>query len=195
MAELTDEVLIEHYRKDGSKQAINLLYQRYWNEVNHFIEWKYYVTPEDSKDLTQNIFLSLSLKIENHYLEQGHFRSWLFRVVNNYMIDYLRKNKRMLFVTDCDIESLQAYGNDVQAELKEIMFEQVSRNIDELIGELPLEKKRLMELKFKEHKSFQEIADMYGLKKSTCVKRIRVICQKMHEELVRRGFNEIPDEE
>lgn len=99
MAELTDEVLIEHYRKDGSKQAINLLCQRYWNEVNHFIEWKYYVTPEDSKDLTQNIFLSLSLKIENHYLEQGHFRSWLFRVVNNYMIDYLRKNKRMLFVS------------------------------------------------------------------------------------------------
>lgn len=47
MAELTDEVLIEHYRKDGSKQAINLLCQRYWNEVNHFIEWKYYVTPED----------------------------------------------------------------------------------------------------------------------------------------------------
>lgn len=101
----------------------------------------------------------------------------------------------MLFVTDCDIESLQAYGNDIQAEQKGIMFEQVSQDIDELIGELPLEKKRLMELKFKEHKSFQEIADMYGLKKSTCVKRIRVICQKMHEELVRRGFNEIPDEE
>ena len=37
MAELTDEVLIEHYRKDGSKQAINLLCQRYWNEVNHLL--------------------------------------------------------------------------------------------------------------------------------------------------------------
>lgn len=195
MAELTDEVLIEHYRKDASQQAINLLCQRYWNEVNHFIEWKYYITPEDSKDLTQNIFLSLSLKIENHYLEQGHFRSWLFRVVNNYMIDYLRKNKRAFLFTDCDIESLQASGNDIQAEQKGIMFELVNQNIYELIEELPLEKKRLMELKFREHKSFQEIADMYGLKKSTCVKRIRVICQKIHEELVRRGFDEIPSEE
>lgn len=84
MAALKDEYLIELYLSSGSEQALNLLCQRYWNDVYRFIEWKYGISSEKSKDITQDIFLSLNLKLENHYVEQGHFRSWLFRVVNNY---------------------------------------------------------------------------------------------------------------
>lgn len=195
MAALKDEYLIELYLSSGSEQALNLLCQRYWNDVYRFIEWKYGISSEKSKDITQDIFLSLNLKLENHYVEQGHFRSWLFRVVNNYMVDYIRKDKQSPFLADCDIESLPVFCSETPAEKRERKFEVMSRVVTEIVEALPSDKRNLIELKYKEHKSFQEIADMYGLKKSTCVKRIRMICQKLHEELVCRGFDELPDEE
>lgn len=189
--ELSDEVLIERYCKEGSQQAMALLCKRYWDEVNHFIEWKYYIAPEDSKDLTQEIFLLLSFKLEGHYAEQGHFRSWFFRVINNYMIDYVRKNRRALISTDYDMDSLQACSAEDETE-KAKEFEHASALAGMLLDSLPSDKKSLIELKFKEQKTFQEIADMLGIKKSTCVKRIRVICQQMREKMIQKGIDEVP---
>lgn len=190
--QFSDDVLIERYRKDKSQQAMALLCKRYWNQVYHFIGWKYYIAPEESKDLTQDVFMLLSFKLDKHYAEKGHFRSWLFRVVNNYMIDYVRKNRCALLFNDCNLELLRDYTFD-NVEEKSLMFERANEAINELLDLLPPEKRYLMDLKFKKQKSFQEIADLLGIKKSTCVKRIRVICGKMREEMVRRGFDELPE--
>lgn len=137
--ELSDEVLIERYCKEGSQQAMDLLCKRYWDEVNHFIEWKYYITPEDSKDLTQDIFLLLSFKLEGHYAEQGHFRSWFFRVINNYMIDYIRRSRRVLVSNIYDMESLQVCSTENESE-KVREMEYVSVLVGELLESLPSEK-------------------------------------------------------
>lgn len=150
--ELSDEVLIERYCKEGSQQAMALLCKRYWDQVNHFIEWKYYIAPEDSKDLTQEIFLLLSFKLEGHYAEQGHFRSWFFRIINNYMIDYIRKDRRAFILRAYDMESLQACSaEDERERVKE--FEYASALVGKLLDSLPSEKKVFDRIKIQGEKN------------------------------------------
>jgi len=61
--------------------------------------------PAISKDLLQETFVSVHLKIES-LLDENKLKSWLFSIANNTINDYYRKNKKSNQALEIDDEKL-----------------------------------------------------------------------------------------
>ncbi|MBC8266962.1 MAG: sigma-70 family RNA polymerase sigma factor [Flavobacteriales bacterium] len=68
--------------------------------------WAYYKTSkqEVAEDLIQETFFSALKSIDN-FNEKSSAKTWLFSILNNKIIDYYRKNKKEIMITQSDLEN------------------------------------------------------------------------------------------
>ena len=85
---LTDEELIEAYRRDQSPAAFDLLYRRHSHKI-YGICLDYLKNQHDAEDSYMEIAAELPQKILKY--EIGRFESWLFAVVKNFCLNKLEK--------------------------------------------------------------------------------------------------------
>jgi len=60
--------------------------------------------PEDAMDISQEAFIKVFKSIKNFNFESA-FSTWLYRIVTNSCLDYLRKNKRKTYSIDNPIQT------------------------------------------------------------------------------------------
>ncbi|MBM7571929.1 RNA polymerase sigma factor [Aquibacillus albus] len=90
--------------KDLIKQNINVLYQKYSNDVYQYI---FFMIGEhdQAKDILQDTFLRAYNKYES--FNGDNAKSWLFKIARNLTIDYIRKRKPIFYIID-SITSINA---------------------------------------------------------------------------------------
>ena len=79
--------------KDGDVDKLGLLFERYNKKIFNFYLYQIHDN-HISEDLLQEVFLRI-LKYQNTYTNQSTFKTWIFKIAHNVMIDYLKKNKKM----------------------------------------------------------------------------------------------------
>jgi RNA polymerase sigma-70 factor (ECF subfamily) len=77
----TDERLYQRVREEGDLAAFDLLYARYETQLFGFLV-RTLRSREDAEDVFHDAFLN-ALKSRDVKLEEGSFRSWLFRIAKN----------------------------------------------------------------------------------------------------------------
>ena len=81
--------IIKKVKKKGSKIAANELISRYYKEIYIYI-YKQTLDKELSLDLTQEIFISVLRSINTYDENKSSFRTWIYRISTNKLIDYYR---------------------------------------------------------------------------------------------------------
>lgn len=114
---ISDEALVLLIVENGDVNSYGVIYDRYISKVYQkslsFVKHK-----EDAEDLIHDIFLKIYFKLKS-YNQKSSFSSWLYAVVNNFLIDFVRKNKRNVVDIDKDVIESSA---DVEKEISDEFF-------------------------------------------------------------------------
>ncbi len=147
---------------DGSQKAYTMLMERYRSSIFHMM-LKMVNNRDDADDLTLEAFGKAFNKLPS-YAPRYAFSTWLFKIAINNCIDHIRKKRLHLLSIDDPIEpnsdhdfSSNIRSNALDPEEQFIRTQRLSlmRNI---LGELSLKYRLMIELRFFEELSYDEIA-------------------------------------
>ena len=168
-----DSVLVSNYIR-GCEASLEILIKKHKQRLYSFIFSKI-----QDRDITEDIFQDTFIKVirtlkRGNYNEQGKFLPWVMRISHNLIIDHFRKSNRMRIfknTDEFDIFSVISDGN-LNAE-KQLIKEQVLSDVKELVQELPLEQREVLEMRIYKDMSFKEISENTGVSINTALGRMR----------------------
>jgi RNA polymerase sigma-70 factor (ECF subfamily) len=89
----SDEELIRRFVA-GDRNAFDLIVERHQAAVHHTV-CRFLKDRTDAEDLTQDVFLKI-YESANSYSERAKFTTWLYRIVTNACLNYVRRKRPIL---------------------------------------------------------------------------------------------------
>jgi len=161
MQHLTDEQLIELYIK-GNKEALNSLIKRYLTPIYNFA-YNYTKDQAMAEDLTQEVFVKVWKKIKK-YNPQYKFKSWLYVITKNTCLDYLKKNKPVVFSAldhgDDGLTFERLIKETSPSPQAELEWREETAVVNSAVDKLPEKYQQTIKLRYHGGYKFREIAAM-----------------------------------
>jgi RNA polymerase sigma-70 factor (ECF subfamily) len=150
----SDSELLDAWR-GGRQDAGEMLFQRYYDGVYRFFRNKIH---DDTADLVQQTFLAC-VEGRDRVREGGSFRSYLFAVAYNVLCAYLRTTYRAASVglDEVSAQDLSPGPGTLVVRRRE------ERLLLDALRSIPLAQQVIIELRYWEHLSHAEIADVLGV--------------------------------
>ncbi|TAI48680.1 RNA polymerase sigma factor [Flagellimonas allohymeniacidonis] len=171
--QIDDSILVKNYIA-GDEKALEVLINRYNQRISSFIYSK--VLDRDvAEDIFQDTFIKVIKTLKRgSYSEEGKFLPWVMRIAHNLIIDHFRKNKRMpKFEGSDDFNIFSVIKDDKLNAEKQIIKDQIDRDITSLIEELPEDQKEVLVMRIYKDMSFKEISENTGVSINTALGRMR----------------------
>ena len=131
---------------------------------------------DDAEDAVQDVFILLNQRLSDDNAEISNLPAYLYRTLANICISRLREAGRMPTVAiDSQLEPMVSEDDD---------FEQEYRRINQLLDTLPEEQAETIRLRYYGDKSFQEIADIFGVALPTAKSRFRYGMEKIKQGMM-----------
>ena len=170
---ISDQELI-HLYLNGNEASLETLVKRHKRAIYTVI----YLLVRDrslAEDIFQETFIKIITTLRNgNYNEEGKFLPWAARVARNLTIDYIRKMKRDVTITDSQGNDILSYIQIAEESKEDIIIRQQSeRKVKELVKLLPEEQREVLIMRHWGNMSFQEIADATGVSINTALGRMR----------------------
>lgn len=177
---------IKKIKRTGNESAANALVSKYYKKIYAYL-YKQTLDNELSMDLTQEIFISALKSIKRYDSKKAAFRTWLYKIASNRLVDYYRsKSYRYAQIEETlendDIED--AYDLTISLEYKED-YEKVTS----IVNDLEANSQQIVRLKLFGEYTFQEIAALEDLPLST-VKTKYYAALKRIRRLMKEGSHE-----
>ena len=169
----TDATLVHNYI-NGSEHALEQLINRHQLQIFNFINSK--IKDRDlSEDLFQDTFIKIIRTLRNGtYNEEGKFLPWAMRIAHNLVIDYFRKSKRIPVLENKEGFDVFQFLSDASPNSENSMIqEQVLKDIQKLVQELPEDQKEVLVMRIYRNMSFREIAENTEVSINTALGRMR----------------------
>lgn len=157
-----DYLLIQRALRDGDQKAYaDLLH--YYRDSLYFMMLKMTNNPYDADDLTIEAFGKAFKKLDQ-YTPDYAFSTWLFKIASNNCIDFLRRNRKNTLSMRGDYES--SADNDITNTVvsqspdpeENVINEQKIKLMREVVEKLKPHYRHLVELRYFEEYSYEEIA-------------------------------------
>lgn len=183
---LSDEQLIEKYRKEEDNAYLGELFGRYIRFV-FLVSMKYLRNEEMSKDFSMQIFEKLTHDLKR--FQVVNFKSWLHTVTRNTCLMHLRSTQsRKVFSVDGEKDTQKFMENlpdphPIDTDHKEIRLEKLEKAIAELEGE----QKSCITLFYLQEKSYKEVADITGYSMNQVKSNIQNGKRNLKNYLVSQG--------
>lgn len=91
--------LIKKIQKSGDRKAADQLIRTYYDEIYAYV-YKQVYDKHRAMDITQDIFIAMLRSISTYDAKKAGFRTWLYRIGTNKLIDYYRQITRMRWEVD-----------------------------------------------------------------------------------------------
>ena len=170
---LSDAELITEYL-NGSERSLEKLINRHQLQIFNFINSK--VNDRDvSEDIFQDTFIKVIKTLKNgSYNEEGKFLPWIMRIAHNLVIDYFRKSNRIPIIENKEEFDIFQFLSDATPNAESVLVEeQVLKDIQKLIDELPEDQKEVLIMRLYRDMSFKEIAENTNVSINTALGRMR----------------------
>lgn len=147
----------------GNEKAYSELFNRYKDSV-YFMILKMVNNKTDAEDLMFEAFEKAFSSL-NYYSPQFAFSTWLFKIASNNTIDFIRKRRTQMISLDKDDINPddRGYINSIPADIRtpdeEAIRSQRADLMREKVSMLKGRYKRLIELRYFDEFSYEEIAD------------------------------------
>lgn len=158
-----DYELVQAALEKGQQDAYAELMRNY-RDTLYFMMLKMTNNPQDADDLTIEAF-GKAFKNLRQYTPQYAFSTWLFRIATNNCIDFIRR-KRMNEPISLSLNELSEEGDDISDLMpatsrtpeEDIIRQQKIQVLREIIEKLKPTYRKLIELRYYEEKSYEEIS-------------------------------------
>jgi RNA polymerase sigma factor (sigma-70 family) len=186
---------------EGSSRAQEILYERYKKSVKNFLKSKY-STYYDLEDDVSEIMIKVFMNLSTYDSQKSKFRSWVFSIAKNHMVDKWRSNTITLsggnesysytpttdnveysdniYVTNASDLSVEV-GNNVFFTSNccaDYDFENCS-SINYVSGQISSQDFTLLDMKYVQGYDYNEIGSEFNLTSSTVSNRVNYIKTKL----------------
>jgi RNA polymerase sigma-70 factor (ECF subfamily) len=172
----TDDQLIKS-AIDGSERAWLMLIKRYEKRVYNY-SLRMSGNVDDAMDIMQDVLMSVYRNLKN-YRGDGEFAAWLFRIASFRCIDYFRRRQ---FHQSTDEMELKEPEGKFEPDLS-LASAQSNRDITALMVSLPLDQRQVVELKYFQHFTFEEIGGQLGISSNTAKTRLYAALGKLKQQV------------
>jgi RNA polymerase sigma-70 factor (ECF subfamily) len=171
--QVADSILVQNYIS-GDEKSLEILINKHNQRLTSFIYSKI-----QDRAITEDIFQDTFIKViktlkRGAYNEEGKFLPWVMRIAHNLIIDHFRKNKRMpKFQGSEDFNIFSVLGDDKLDAERQLIKEQIEKDLTLLIEELPEDQKEVLVMRIYRDMSFKEISENTGVSINTALGRMR----------------------
>lgn len=177
-----DNKLVALSRSDN--QYFYCLMRRYEEKLANYVRRFTGLGDEDIADIVQESFIK-SYQHLNDYDTNLKFSSWIYRIVHNQAINFIKKNKPSVKIDiENDDEFMDWLIADVDIE-KETITKYFNEHIKTIVEKLKPDYKQVLILKFFEDKDYKEISDILQRPMgtvATLVSRAKIQFKKIYEK-------------
>lgn len=174
-----------------NKITFDHAYKTYYNDVLRYISYRIY-DQLTAEELTQDIFIKINEHLNNYDVHKAKFKTYLYTIVKNKLIDYFRKNaienrknivKIDSYVNEENGKEFFQLDSNVQTD-SEVNNNDLSIVLDKLINSKLNEKERqILNLYFFENKKYLEIAEVLDIPMNTVKGTLNRAKSKMKQHL------------
>lgn len=174
----SDEPLLVARLKRGDKKAFEKLFHRYVERIYYF-SLKYLGDQHEAEETTQEVFVKLWAN-KDQLKEDLSFKSYMFMVCRNAVIDVYRKRKKHLEACKemaSRIETLSLTPDDVYE------YNNLVRVLGEFVAALPERRRQIYQLSREHGFSHKDIALELGISVKTVEAQIRLAVKQLRRIL------------
>jgi RNA polymerase sigma factor (sigma-70 family) len=162
---MADDRLVAAVINNKDSDAFAELYKRYYAKVLDSC-FRFQRDPDDAQDLAQDVFIKVLDRI-HQFNFQAKFSTWLYSVTQRHCIDAQRMNKKNFKVPLIPHYDFMEEESDFEERLQ---HETRLEKIFELLAQVPLEDQQILEFKYVNKYSIDQIQTALGLTSKSAVK-------------------------
>ncbi len=169
----------------GNRAAQQKLFEVYSPKMLG-VAFRYANSREEAEDMLQEGFIRIFQKL-NTFRFQGSFEGWIRRIIVNTAINHIRKYQNLKY--ECEID--EAYY--IPAASSDAIASMYTREVIQLLHDLPLGYRTVLNLYAIEGYSHREIGEMLGIEESSSrsqYTRAKSLLQKRLQKLEEYGIAE-----
>lgn len=162
------EISLDHERELVQRarydlEAFSTLYEIYLPKIYSLVGYKVQGSEELVEDLVREIFETVLRKLPTFEWRGVPFRSWLYQIARNHVIDHFRTQKNTSSLEELSQTQDFASQSDTSWEVEQ----QLERErLQAALSQLPERERELVELKFSFGYNNREIASMVEMSES-----------------------------
>ncbi len=182
---ISDKQLLAAIRK-GSDEAFRQLFEKYWEDL-YRMAYRRLASPEDIKDILQDVFLSLWKNIDQVNADES-LGGYLYTSLRNRIFNFFEKRQNRL---NC---LMKQPLNPVESE--EIIWnrfntEEIQKFIALQVAAMPPKMKRIYLLSKKEQLTISEIAELLNLSPQTVKNQLHRAFERMRHNLQKHNLHKL----
>ena len=184
-ATTSDEDLMLAYAQTGDMQAFEALYERLSLPM-----WRYVLRSVGDRaatdDIAQDVWFNV-VRSAARYVPTARFKTWLFTLAHNRMVDHIRARKPHISL-DADTDEGFDLANTLAIEsgfgpLQQIEHRQQAQALLDALGQLPAVQREAFLMQAEGGLSLAEIAQATQTTTETVKSRLRYARQKLRQSL------------
>lgn len=148
-------------------------------QVYYRLAYSYVKNKENALDIVQEAVLK-ALRSIDRLDEVNYLKTWLYRIIVNTAIDFIRKHQRVSIMDD---DILEGHLPSSENELSDL-------DLQEAVDHLPPTYKTIIILRFFEDLKLEEIAEITGDNLNTVKTRLYTALRKLRVEMGEEYVNE-----
>lgn len=152
---------------NGKEDAWEKLINRYQRRIYNFA-LRMTSNREDAMDLMQEIFLSVYRNLAG-FSQRAAFSAWIFKIASNRAVDFFRKKRP---VDSLPMEETFEDPSPRVNPMSSLMRHESNRAVMSLLEQLSQEQRLVVELKFFQEQTFEEMSENLGVSSNTLKSRL-----------------------
>lgn len=190
MSSMNEDKELVRRTLSGERDAFEMIIQKYQHPLVNFIA-RMIGDYEQALEFTQEVFVKSYSSLRS-YKTRFSFRTWLFKIASNHIIDYWRKKKINTFSIDHpkqqddDSFLIQIPSNDYPVG-KKFELEEIQQKIETALQKIPAYLRELFVWRHINNFSYEEMAEIKSLPVGTVKNRVY-----QAKELLRKQLEDLP---
>ena len=180
VSDKTDEQLVDAFR-NGDEKAFETIIFRYKHRLTR-LAWSVVHNEDDAMDVVQESFIKVYRKLHS-FQGTSKLYTWLYRIVMNHSIDYVRKRPSAMIVpVDEMLHEPASKDKSMQPDIH-LLNKELNKKIFEAVDKLPEKQKKAVILREVEDLSYNEMAEIMNCTVGTVMSRLYYAREKLRKIL------------
>ena len=152
---------------EGDDRAFEHLFMRYNEAILHLFEQRL-----DNKDLADDLLQETFIKVYLHladYSESYTFGQWVYTIARNTLVDHLRRRAGDVSIDEKFIAPMATTPSPEES----VIINQRTAHFEASLNEIPEDYRQIIEMRFLDEYTYEEIAEKLGRPLNTIKTQIR----------------------